>query len=41
MGFRLRFLEEEDIRKIKLRGNDAEWDYERTVKIGELASAEG
>ena len=25
--------------KIKLRGNDAEWDYARTVKIGELAIA--
>ena len=23
--------------KIKLRGNDAEWDYRRTVKIGEMA----
>ena len=27
--------------KIKLRGNDAEWDYERTVKIGELALSGG
>lgn len=26
--------------KIKLRGNDAEWDYQRTVKIGELAIVE-
>ena len=26
--------------KIKLRGNDAEWDYQRVVKIGELAIAE-
>jgi len=26
--------------KIKLRGNDAEWDYQRVVDIGELAIAE-
>ena len=27
--------------KIKLRGNDAEWDYARTVKIGEIAIEKG
>jgi len=27
--------------KIKLRGNDAAWDYARTVKIGEIAVAGG
>lgn len=27
--------------KIKLRGNDARWDYERTVKVGRIASASG
>ncbi len=27
--------------KIKLRGNDEEWDYARTVKIGEIAIEEG
>lgn len=27
--------------KIKLRGNDADWDYQRLVKIGELAIKEG
>ncbi len=27
--------------KIKLRGNDAEWDYDRLVKIGEIAIDEG
>lgn len=27
--------------KIKLRGNDAEWDYSRLVKIGKAALAEG
>lgn len=27
--------------KIKLRGNDAEWDFERLVKIGRLAVEEG
>ena len=27
--------------KIKLRGNDSEWDYARTVKIGELAVEKG
>ncbi len=27
--------------KIKLRGNDAEWDYERTVKVGQLAAERG
>ncbi len=28
-----------DCLKIKLRGNDAEWDYDRIVRIGELAVA--
>lgn len=27
--------------KIKLRGNDADWDYQRIVQVGELASAKG
>ena len=27
--------------KIKLRGNDAEWDYTRVVKVGEIAVAHG
>ena len=27
--------------KIKLRGNDPEWDYARTVKVGELAVEKG
>ena len=27
--------------KIKLRGNDADWDYARTVKIGEIAIEKG
>ncbi len=27
--------------KIKLRGNDAGWDYERTVKVGRIAVARG
>jgi L-alanine-DL-glutamate epimerase-like enolase superfamily enzyme len=27
--------------KIKLRGNDSNWDYERLVRIGEIAIAEG
>ena len=27
--------------KIKLRGNDAAWDYERTVRIGHMAVEEG
>ncbi|MDG2122181.1 MAG: hypothetical protein P8J87_00695 [Verrucomicrobiales bacterium] len=30
-----------DCLKIKLRGNDAEWDYERLVKIGKMAQREG
>jgi L-alanine-DL-glutamate epimerase-like enolase superfamily enzyme len=27
--------------KVKLRGDDADWDYERLVKVGELAVSEG
>ena len=27
--------------KIKLRGNDAEWDYQRIVKVGQIAIATG
>lgn len=27
--------------KVKLRGNDAEWDYQRLVKVGQIALAEG
>ena len=27
--------------KIKLRGNDARWDYERLVRVGEIAIAGG
>ncbi|MDX9974454.1 MAG: twin-arginine translocation signal domain-containing protein, partial [FCB group bacterium] len=27
--------------KVKLRGNDFEWDYERLVKVGEIALEEG
>jgi len=27
--------------KIKLRGNDAEWDYERLVKVGQIGVANG
>jgi L-alanine-DL-glutamate epimerase-like enolase superfamily enzyme len=27
--------------KVKLRGNDADWDYERLVRIGEIAIARG
>jgi len=27
--------------KVKLRGNDAEWDYARLVKVGRMALAEG
>jgi len=27
--------------KVKLRGNDAEWDYERIVKVGRIAVEEG
>ena len=27
--------------KIKLRGDDAEWDYERLVRVGEIATAGG
>lgn len=27
--------------KIKLRGNDAAWDYERVVRVGEIADAQG
>jgi L-alanine-DL-glutamate epimerase-like enolase superfamily enzyme len=27
--------------KVKLRGNDAEWDYERLVKVGKLGLAHG
>jgi L-alanine-DL-glutamate epimerase-like enolase superfamily enzyme len=27
--------------KVKLRGNDSEWDYERTVKVGNIARALG
>ena len=27
--------------KVKLRGNDAAWDYERLVKVGRIAVAEG
>jgi L-alanine-DL-glutamate epimerase-like enolase superfamily enzyme len=27
--------------KIKLRGNDAAWDYERLVRVGQIASATG
>lgn len=27
--------------KIKLRGNDAAWDYARTVKVGDIAVAQG
>ena len=30
-----------DCLKIKLRGNDAEWDYDRTVKVGEIAIRQG
>ena len=30
-----------DCLKIKLRGNDAEWDYQRIVRVGELAVAHG
>ena len=27
--------------KIKLRGNDAEWDYQRTATVGQIAAQEG
>src|SRR5207245_1286935 len=27
--------------KIKLRGNDAQWDYQRTVRVGTLALEQG
>jgi L-alanine-DL-glutamate epimerase-like enolase superfamily enzyme len=27
--------------KIKLRGNDAQWDYDRVVKVGQIAAAGG
>jgi len=30
-----------DCLKVKLRGNDAEWDYDRLVKVGEIAIEEG
>jgi len=30
-----------DCLKIKLRGNDSEWDYDRTVKVGEIAIQQG
>jgi len=30
-----------DCLKIKLRGTDAEWDFERTVKVGEISLAKG
>jgi L-alanine-DL-glutamate epimerase-like enolase superfamily enzyme len=30
-----------DCLKVKLRGNDAPWDYERLVKVGEMAVEEG
>lgn len=30
-----------DCLKVKLRGNDPEWDYDRLVKVGEIAIANG
>ncbi|MFQ5810970.1 MAG: enolase C-terminal domain-like protein, partial [Armatimonadota bacterium] len=30
-----------DCLKVKLRGNDAEWDYDRLVKVGQIAIEEG
>jgi L-alanine-DL-glutamate epimerase-like enolase superfamily enzyme len=37
------WIEQDGLRclKIKLRGNDAPWDYQRLIKVGELAVATG